>query len=90
LQALVHRVTLGMLDRLGEPQLPWVAAERSMHAAEKSDDRLLIAGGAWRLAVVLRHAGRIVESTDAPVAAADALRPDLDTPESYSMSDHSC
>lgn len=85
LQALVYRVTSGMLDRLGEPHLPWVAAERSMHAAEESDDRLLIAGGAWRLAVVLRHAGRLTESTDAPVAAADALRRDLDVPESYSM-----
>ncbi|MCE7000625.1 helix-turn-helix domain-containing protein [Saccharothrix sp. S26] len=85
LQALVYRVTSGMLDRLGEPHLPWVAAERSMHAAEKSDDRLLIAGGAWRLAVVLRHAGRLTESTDAPVAAADALRPHLDTPQAYSM-----
>lgn len=85
LQALVYRVTSGMLDRLGEPHLPWVAAERSMHAAQESGDPLLIAGGAWRLAVVLRHAGRLRESTDAPVAAADALRPHLGSPESYSM-----
>jgi transcriptional regulator with XRE-family HTH domain len=85
LQALTYRVTSGMLDRLGEPHLPWVAAERSMHAAEESDDRLLIAGGAWRLAVVLRHAGRLLESTDAPVAAADALRPHLTGPRSFSV-----
>jgi transcriptional regulator with XRE-family HTH domain len=85
LQALVYRVTSGMLDRLGETHLPWVAAERSMYAAERSEDRLVIAGGAWRLAVVLRHAGRLTESTDAPVAAADALRPHLDRPEAYSV-----
>jgi hypothetical protein len=85
LQALVYRVTSGMLDRLGETRLPWVAAERSMNAAERTGDPLLIGGGAWRLAVVLRHAGRLVESTDAPVAAADALRSELDTPESYSV-----
>jgi transcriptional regulator with XRE-family HTH domain len=85
LQALTYRVTSGMLDRLGEPQLPWVAAERSMHSAEQTGDRLLIAGGAWRLAVVLRHAGRLTESTDVPIAAADALRPGLDTPGSYSV-----
>ncbi|GGP46409.1 helix-turn-helix domain-containing protein [Saccharothrix coeruleofusca] len=85
LQALVYRVSSGMLDRLGEPHLPWIAAERSMHAAEESGDRLLVAGGAWRLAVVLRHTGRLTESTDAPVAAADALRPHLDSPQSYSM-----
>ncbi|OLF05873.1 hypothetical protein BLA60_34395 [Actinophytocola xinjiangensis] len=84
-QALVYRVTSGMLDRLGETHLPWVAAERSMHAAELSGDRLLVAGGAWRMAVVLRHAGRLVESTDAPVAAADALRPHLDSPQAYSV-----
>ncbi|MFT7836099.1 helix-turn-helix transcriptional regulator [Saccharothrix sp. BKS2] len=85
LQALVYRVTSGMLDRLGEPHLPWVAAERSMHAAEESGDPLLIAGGAWRLAVVLRHAGRLTESTDAPVVAADALRSRLGSPQSYSV-----
>lgn len=74
LEALVYRVTSGMLDRLGEARLPWVAAERSMAAAEQTGDPLLIAGGAWRLAVVLRHAGRLTESTDVPIAAADALR----------------
>ncbi len=85
LQALVYRVTSGMLDRLGESHLPWVAAERSMAAAEQTGDPLLIAGGAWRLSVVLRHAGRLTESTDVPIAAADALRPKLGTPESYSV-----
>lgn len=85
LQALVYRVTSGMLDRLGETHLPWVAAERSMFAAEQTGDPLLIGGGAWRLAVVLRHAGRLIESTDVPVAAADALRPALDSPQSYSV-----
>lgn len=85
LQALVYRVTSGMLDRLGEPELPWVAAERSMAAAERTNDPLLIAGGAWRLAVVLRHAGRLTESTDVPVNAADALRSQLDSPQAYSV-----
>lgn len=85
LQALAYRVTSGMLDRLGESHLPWVAAERSMHAAEQTGDPLLIGGGAWRMAVVLRHTGRLTESTDAPIAAADALRPHLDRPEAHSV-----
>ncbi|MBB5158712.1 transcriptional regulator with XRE-family HTH domain/tetratricopeptide (TPR) repeat protein [Saccharopolyspora phatthalungensis] len=87
LEALVYRVTSGMLDRLGEPRLPWVAAERSMAAAEMTEDPLLIAGGAWRLAVVLRHSGRLTESTDVPTAAADALRRDdrNATPEHLSV-----
>jgi hypothetical protein len=85
LQALVYRVTSGMLDRLGEPHLPWVAAERSTFAAEQTGDPLLIGGGAWRMAVVLRHAGRLTESTDAPITAADALRPHLNRPEAHSV-----
>jgi len=85
LQALVYRVTSGMLDRLGEHRLPWVAAERSMHAAEQTADPLLIAGGAWRMAVVLRHAGRLEESTAVPLAAADALRSSLTTPQAHSV-----
>jgi hypothetical protein len=56
-----------------------------MHAAELSEDPLLIAGGAWRLAVVLRHAGRLTESTDAPIAAAEALRPRLDSAQAHSV-----
>jgi transcriptional regulator with XRE-family HTH domain len=72
--SLVWRVTSGMLDRIGEKDLPWIAAERDMTAAERSGDDLLIAGAAWRLAVVLRHNGRLRESIDVPVATADALR----------------
>lgn len=75
--ALVWHVTSGMLDRIGEPDLPWIAAERSMAAADLSEDDLLIAAAAWRLAVVLRHNGRLLEATDLPLAAASALRPSL-------------
>jgi transcriptional regulator with XRE-family HTH domain len=75
--SLVWRVTSGMLDRIGEKDLPWIAAERDMAAADRSEDGLLIAGAAWRLAVVLRHNGRLQESIDVPVATADALRPQL-------------
>ena len=77
LLSLIYRVTSGMLDRIGEPDLPWIAAERDMTAAERSEDPLLIAGAAWRLAVVLRHSGRLAESTEVPLAAADALRTDV-------------
>ncbi|MEO7194120.1 MAG: hypothetical protein ABIZ05_04745, partial [Pseudonocardiaceae bacterium] len=75
--SLVWRVTSGMLDRIGEKDLPWIAAERDMTAAERSENDLLIAGAAWRLAVVLRYNGCPQEAIDVPVAAADALRPQL-------------
>ncbi|MGH3834510.1 MAG: helix-turn-helix domain-containing protein [Pseudonocardiaceae bacterium] len=84
--SLVWRVTSGMLDRIGEKDLPWIAAERDMAAAERSEDGLLVAGAAWRLAVVLRHNGHLQESIDVPVAAADALRPQLaQSPQHASM-----
>jgi hypothetical protein len=83
---LVWRVTSGMLDRIGEKDLPWIAAERDMAAADRSGDDLLIAGAAWRLAVVLRHNGCLQESIDVPVATADALRPRLaQSPKHASM-----
>lgn len=78
LLSLVWSVTSGMLDRIGEHDLPWIAAERAVAAAERSEDSLLIAAAAWRLAVVLRHSGRLTESTEVPLAAADALRPQMD------------
>jgi transcriptional regulator with XRE-family HTH domain len=84
--SLVWRVTSGMLDRIGEKDLPWIAAERDMAAADRSADDLLVAGAAWRLAVVLRHNGRLQESIDVPVTTADALRPQLDgSPQHASM-----
>ncbi|MGH3773811.1 MAG: helix-turn-helix domain-containing protein [Pseudonocardiaceae bacterium] len=75
--SLVWRITSRMLDRIGEKDLPWIAVERTMTAAERSEDDLLIAGAAWRQAVALRHNGFLQESIDVPVAAADALRPRL-------------
>jgi len=70
----VHHVTSGMLDRIGEPELSSIAAERALAAAERSESDLLVAVAAWRLAVVLRRDGQLQEATEVPVAVADALR----------------
>ncbi len=84
--SLVWRLTSGMLDRIGEKDLPWIAVERNMAAAERSEDSLLIAGATWRLASALRNHGRLQESIDVPVATADALRPQLaQSPQHASM-----
>jgi transcriptional regulator with XRE-family HTH domain len=87
LQSLTYRVTSGMLDRIGERELPWIAAERAMVAAERTEHPLLLAGAAWRMSVVLRHTGRIEASTEVPARAADALRPRLraDWPQAHSV-----
>jgi transcriptional regulator with XRE-family HTH domain len=73
--SLAYRVTSGMLDRIGEPHLPWIAAERAAAAAEQAEDPLLIGGAAWRWAVVLRHAGELEASLAVPAAAAEMLVP---------------
>jgi transcriptional regulator with XRE-family HTH domain len=75
--SLVWRLTAGMLDRIGEKDLPWIAVERSMAAAERNEDSLLIAMASWRLAVALRHSGRLREAIEVPVTIADTLRPQL-------------
>jgi transcriptional regulator with XRE-family HTH domain len=73
----IWRLTTAMLDRIGEKDLPWIAIERSMAAADRSEDGLLIAVAADRLAMVLRHNGRLRESIEVPIATAEALRPQL-------------
>jgi transcriptional regulator with XRE-family HTH domain len=77
LLSLTYRLTSGMLDRIGEVHLPWIAAERASAAAERSQNPLLIAGAAWRWSVVLRHAGELEDSHDIPMAAADRLVADI-------------
>ena len=57
--SLVWRVTSGMLDRIGEKDLPWLAVEEGMTTVDHSGDDLLIAGDFWWLAGVLRHSGRL-------------------------------
>ncbi|MGH4021857.1 MAG: helix-turn-helix domain-containing protein [Pseudonocardiaceae bacterium] len=44
----IHHVTSGMLDRIGEPELSSIAAERALAAAERSENDLLVAVAAWR------------------------------------------
>lgn len=77
LLSLTYRLASGMLDRIGEVHLPWIAAERASAAAERSQNPLLIAGAAWRWSVVLRHAGELEDSHDVPMIAADRLVADL-------------
>lgn len=83
---LVWRVTSGMLDRIGEKELAWIAVERNMAAAERSENDLLIAGAVWRLAAALRNNGFLQESIDVPLATADTVRPRLThSPQHASM-----
>lgn len=86
-QSLAYRVTSGMLDRLGETDLPALAAERAAVAAAQADDLLYMAGAAWRWSVVLRHSGDLPGSYEVPMRAAEALERDLHaaSPEHFSV-----
>ncbi|GAB6898615.1 helix-turn-helix domain-containing protein [Kineosporia succinea] len=86
LLSLTYRLASGMLDRIGEVHLPWIAAERASAAADRSGDPLLMAGAAWRWAVVLRHAGELEESHNVPMRAADALVDDIQSASPQALS----
>lgn len=86
LLSLAYRVTSGMLDRIGETHLSWIAAERAGAAADRSGDPLLVAGAAWRWAVVLRHAGELEDSHEVPLAAARRLNPSLEHSDPQELS----
>jgi hypothetical protein len=63
------------LANMGEPEAAWVAADRSVAAAERADDPLLMAAGAFRLSIVFLGARHFDQSARASGTAADALRP---------------
>jgi hypothetical protein len=63
-----------MLKKLGEHDLAWIAADRSILAAERAEDPLLVAASAYRLANVFASAGRTEEAEDVAMSAAAAIR----------------
>ncbi|MGH8883768.1 MAG: helix-turn-helix domain-containing protein [Egibacteraceae bacterium] len=71
----VYQLAAELASRVGESDLAWVAADRAVRAAERSEDRLIMAAAAWRLAYAFLFAGRFEESTDVAVIGADALGP---------------
>lgn len=80
------QIIAGLLTRLGETDLAWVATERAIAAAEHADDPLLTTAGVWHLTGVLLGSGRPREATDVALAAADRVTAeDADAPERLSL-----
>ena len=75
IRALVYDIATALLNRIGEPGLAWVAADRAMSAAECSDDPVLAAAGACRLSYVLTSRKNQRQALEVAMAAADALEP---------------
>ncbi|MGH8898422.1 MAG: helix-turn-helix domain-containing protein [Egibacteraceae bacterium] len=69
----VCQMATELMSRAGESDLAWIAAERALRVAERSEDRLIMAAAAWRLAFAFCILGRFDEGTDVAVIGADAL-----------------
>jgi len=75
------------LTKLAEPEAAWIAADRSMAAAERADAPLLVAAGAFRLGFVFLSAKHYDQAEETARTAADALRQlvDQEQPEAMSL-----
>jgi transcriptional regulator with XRE-family HTH domain len=73
LTALVYQSAAMTLSRVGEADLAWTAADRSLSAARMGDRPLLAAVSAYRLGYVLIRQKRAQEAEDLAVSAHDAL-----------------
>ncbi|WP_306368607.1 helix-turn-helix domain-containing protein [Nocardiopsis sp. CC223A] len=86
-RAMVYNTTAALLRRVGEKHLAWQAADRAMTAAAWSDNPLLAAVGAYRLAYVFISRGHPAEAAELAMGAASALerRMHPGTPEELSV-----
>ncbi|MEV6524989.1 hypothetical protein AB0M43_23835 [Longispora sp. NPDC051575] len=74
-----------VLSRVGEAELAWLVADRSMGLAESTGDRALIAASAWHLAGSYLRRGHNWESQRFAVAAARRLAQGSGPPEDRAL-----
>jgi transcriptional regulator with XRE-family HTH domain len=72
-RALVYHSVTMTLNRVGEAELAWTAADRSVAAAEAAERPLLAAVSAYRLGYVLTRLRRAEQAEDLLLRTADAL-----------------
>jgi tetratricopeptide (TPR) repeat protein len=72
-KAKAYHAAAGVLSKLGETAAAWVAVDRAITAAEEADDPLLMAEGAFRLAIVFQGARRFDLAERTAETAANAL-----------------
>ena len=73
LMAAAYQACSAALDKLGEPEAAWIAADRAMSAAERAGNPLLVAAGAFRLVFVFMSARHYAQAEETARTAADAL-----------------
>ena len=86
LLASAYQACSAALDKLGEPEAAWIAADRAMAAAERAGNPMLVAAGAFRLVFVFMTARYYAQAEEAARTAADALRPTADSGHPQAMS----
>jgi transcriptional regulator with XRE-family HTH domain len=69
----VYQATAMVLNRVGETELAWAAADRAMTAAEHAEAGLMAALSAFRLAHVFTRRKRATQARDLTTGAASAL-----------------
>lgn len=72
-KARAYHAVAGVLSKMGETAGAWVAVDRAITAAEEADDPLLMAEGAFRLAIVFQSARRFDLAIRTAESAANAL-----------------
>jgi transcriptional regulator with XRE-family HTH domain len=75
LLAATYQACSAALAKLGEPEAAWIAADRAMAAAERADNPMLVAAGAFRLVFVFLTARHYDQAEETARTAADALQP---------------
>ncbi|MCH6161422.1 helix-turn-helix domain-containing protein [Streptomyces marispadix] len=73
LLATVYHTCSAALANMGEPEAAWIAVDRSVVAAERANDPLLMAAGEFRLSIVFLGARHYEQAAQASGSAADAL-----------------
>jgi transcriptional regulator with XRE-family HTH domain len=73
--AKVYQATAAAMSKLRDLETAWVAGERSVTAAERGEDPLLAAAGAFRIAHALLSSSRTPEALRTALSAAAALEP---------------
>jgi transcriptional regulator with XRE-family HTH domain len=74
LMAATYQACSAALDKLGEPEAAWIAADRAMAAAERAGNPMLVAAGAFRLVFVFLTARHYDQAEETARTAADALQ----------------
>ncbi|MFC4912270.1 helix-turn-helix domain-containing protein [Actinomadura gamaensis] len=86
LRALIYHSVAMTLNRVGETELAWTAADRSLAAAQDADNPLLAAASAFRLGYVFVRMREPEKAKSIALNTAAALGPVFDRPDPQRLS----